>query len=114
MTSADVITTRVRAILSDASAVIWADAALLAFLNDAMRIIWSRRADARYESDGTFKTFAEAAAVGSETLVLDNRFMAHLQDYVLARAYQVESEDARHERLAAEHMSLFTQWLGVV
>lgn len=95
MTAQDIIT-EARATLLDSTATYrWADATLLGWLNDGMNALYGRRPDCVLLDDDTTLRIdrpAPLAEVG-DPVPLEVRWRPALVFYVVARAYEGESDE---------------------
>src|SRR5690606_18410956 len=75
----------------------WANSVLLPLLNDGLREVWQKRPDVRFDSNGDLQDFTAATinveTLGTDALLLDDKWAPVLVHYVLSRALAFNRAD---------------------
>lgn len=95
MTANDIITEVRTTLVDTASPYHWADTALLQWLNDALQALYTRRPDCVVLDDDTVIRVDRPAPLAelADPVGVQDRFRPALVSYVLARAYETDSDE---------------------
>ena len=84
----------------------WTEAELLRWITDGQREIVRRKPESRYGATIVTTALADITAT-TDTLDVTDAYTSALADFVLARCFQKDSEDAENLARANQHLQLF-------
>jgi len=106
------VVTLVRTLINDFDAVTWSDAVCLPHINEAVLDIYTNHGESRLKTDGSLRTYADLALIGS-TVDLADQYKSAVAQYLCWLYFSADAGDTRDSGRAGEHLKTYESHFSV-